>query len=444
MEERSQSENEMMSGGGSGVQSCSACGAPATLQCPKCKATFTDDDRGVEAAKNLKWTRADSVFCSQECFRAQWKTHRKRFHAPPPPTPTTPSTTAATTSLSGAQTSSSSPDGQPGWGYAVQQGVLRVPQCPNFPWTGTLRPALVGPLRSVPRSIRRPDWATTGRPRDEETSRWQRSIPVLQTPEELRGIREACVLAREVLDMAAAMVKPGVTCEAIDKAVHDMAVRRGAYPSPLNYYGFPKSCCTSVNEVVCHGIPDLRPLEEGDIVNVDITVFLNGFHGDINETFAVGEIDDKSKTLVQGAYDCLVKAITAVKPGMRFRDLGDVISAHARANKLSVVRSYCGHGIGRLFHCMPSIPHYAGNKAAGVMKPGMVFTIEPMINGGDYRDVTWPDGWTAVTRDGKRSAQFEHTMIVTETGVDVLTKRLETSPPLFCVDASSVPVPPGM
>ena len=169
-------------------------------------------------------------------------------------------------------------------------------------------------------------------------------------------------------------------------------------------------------------------------MNVDITVYIDGFHGDINETFAVGEIDEDSKRLIQVTYDCLMKAIASVKPGVRFRDLGEVISEHARAHAMGVVKTYCGHGIGKLFHCMPNVPHYSRNKAVGVMRPGMVFTIEPMINAGTHKDAMWPDGWTAVTADGKRSAQFEHTMIVTEDGVDVLTKRLESSPPLFCAE----------
>ena len=397
--------------------SCFVCGAPAKLQCPKCRETYA----GAPAAAGGGgggaggWRKAFSVFCSQECFKRVWKEHKREWHA----------------SRGSDQYSL-----QKGWGYAVQRGAARVPAPPPLPfgfaWTGPLRPEKVGPMRSVPTSIPRPDWAEHGRAVQEEQSKWQRTIPVLRSESDLAGIRRACRLARECLDMAAAMVRPGVTTDEIDEAVHRMAVGRGAYPSPLNYYNFPKSCCTSVNEVVCHGIPDLRPLVEGDIVNVDITVYLDGFHGDINETFPVGEIDEDSRRLVQVTYDCLARAIAAVRPGARFRDLGEVISEHARAHGLGVVKTYCGHGIGRLFHCMPNVPHYSRNKAVGVMRPGMVFTIEPMINAGTHKDVMWPDGWTAVTADGRRSAQFEHTMIVTEEGVDVLTRRLESSPPLFC------------
>lgn len=182
--------------------------------------------------------------------------------------------------------------------------------------------------------------------------------------------------------------------------------------------------------VVCHGIPDKRELQDGDTVNVDVTVILDGFHGDLNETYCVGKVSDEKKRLIKNTYECLDKAIRTVKPGLKFRDIGVPISKHARKNGHSVVRTFCGHGIGELFHCAPNVPHYAKNKAKGTARPGMCFTIEPMINAGGWRDVQWPDGWTAVTADGLPSAQFEHTLVVTETGCDVLTKRLDSSPPL--------------
>jgi methionyl aminopeptidase len=171
-----------------------------------------------------------------------------------------------------------------------------------------------------------------------------------------------------------------------------------------------------------------RPLEEGDIVNLDISVFYKGMHSDLNETFIVGKCDRDSQKLVEGAYSCLMEAIKACKPGFLYRDLGNIIQRVAGVNGLSVVRTYCGHGVGQFFHCAPSIPHYADNKAVGVMAEGHVFTIEPMINQGSYRDRIWPDNWTAVTVDGKRSAQFEHTLLITKTGVEILTARLPTSP----------------
>lgn len=233
------------------------------------------------------------------------------------------------------------------------------------------------------------------------------------------------------MDKAHAAVRPGITTDEIDRVVHDATVAAGAYPSPLNYFHFPKSVCTSVNEVICHGIPDCRPLEDGDIVNVDVTVYLKGFHGDLNETFTVGDASDDDKELIKVAHDCLEKAIQIVKPGARYRDVGEVIQKHAQAHGFSVVKSYCGHGIGRLFHCAPSVPHYAHSKAVGIMKEGHVFTIEPMINAGTHRDVTWPDGWTACSADGKHSAQFEHTLLVTDSGAEMLTARLPNSPPLW-------------
>jgi len=215
-------------------------------------------------------------------------------------------------------------------------------------------------------------------------------------------MRIASTLGAEVLAIAGKMAKPGVTTDEIDRVVHEAIIERNCYPSPLNYRGFPKSVCTSVNEVICHGIPDNRELVDGDIMNCDVTVFYNGFHADLNETWLIGDSHtEKDKLLVQTTYECLELAIAACKPGKLYRDVGAVIQKHASKNGLSVVRTYCGHGVGELFHCSPSVPHYARNKAVGTMKPGHIFTIEPMINQGDWGDTTWPDGWTAVTTDGK-------------------------------------------
>jgi methionyl aminopeptidase len=235
----------------------------------------------------------------------------------------------------------------------------------------------------------------------------------------------------QVLDLAAAAIRPGVTTDEIDRVVHEATIAAGAYPSPYNYFNFPKSVCTSINEIICHGIPDRRKLEEGDIVNVDVSVYYKGYHGDLNETVVVGEVDEASKQLVKVTYECLHKAIAICKPGTPYREIGEVITKHAKAHGMSVVRTYCGHGIGDLFHCAPNVPHYAKNKAKGTMKVGEVFTIEPMINLGSHRDKTWPDGWTSATEDGQRSAQFEHTLVITPTGYDILTARQPTSPPLW-------------
>ncbi|KAJ1679169.1 Methionine aminopeptidase 1 [Spiromyces aspiralis] len=206
----------------------------------------------------------------------------------------------------------------------------------------------------------------------------------------------------------------------IDRIVHEACIERNAYPSPLNYYKFPKSVCTSINEVVCHGIPDQRKLKSGDIINLDVTLYHNGYHGDLNATYTIGEVDERGKELIATTRECLEKAIAMVKPGTRYRDLGAVIEKHAKSKGFSVVRTYCGHGIHSLFHCAPTIPHYAKNKTPGIMKEGHCFTIEPMINEGVSGDQTWPDDWTAVTRDGKRSAQFEHTIVVTKGGCEIL------------------------
>jgi methionyl aminopeptidase len=289
----------------------------------------------------------------------------------------------------------------------------------------------------------RPDYADhPGGVSYEEKNAKQNQIKVLDD-EEIEAMKVVCKLARECLDVAANACEVGVTTDEIDRLVHEACIEKECYPSPLNYYGFPKSCCTSVNEVICHGIPDMRPLEDGDLCNVDITVYHRGFHGDLNETFFVGNVAEKDKNLVKVTHESLMLAIGEVKPGVKFRDLGGIIQKHVQASGYSVVRSYCGHGIHRLFHTLPNVPHYAmpwyeiaaekmyyymagiENKAIGVMRAGNCFTIEPMINEGSWRDVSWPDNWTAVTTDGKRSAQFEQTLLVTDTGCEVLTKRRE-------------------
>ncbi|KAF9166217.1 Methionine aminopeptidase 1 [Actinomortierella ambigua] len=352
------------------------CSKPATLQCPSC----------------LKLKIPNSFFCSQECFKKNWATH-KAVHK-----------IMAMTSGPAAEEGGSDP-----W--------------PGFKYTGPLRPHYpLSERRAVPAEIGRPDYAETGIPVSEQNIRSSSVIEVLK-PDEIEKMRTVCRLAREVTDLGIAAVKVGVTTDEIDRVIHEATIARGAYPSPLNYNGFPKSCCTSVNEVICHGIPDQRPLKDGDIVNLDISIYKDGFHADLNETVAVGKVDADGLRLIRTTRECLEKAIAIVRPGTLYRDLGNVIEKHAKSEGFSVVKTYCGHGIHRLFHCAPSIPHYARNKAVGVMKAGHVFTIEPMISEGTWRDEMWPDNWTAVTADGKRSAQFEQTMLVTETGVEILTAR---------------------
>ncbi|ELW63370.1 Methionine aminopeptidase 1 [Tupaia chinensis] len=317
----------------------------------------------------------------QECFKGSWATH-KLLHK------------KAKDEKAKREVSS--------W---TVEGDINTDPWAGYRYTGKLRPHYpLMPTRPVPSYIQRPDYADhpLGMSESEQALKGTSQIKLLSS-EDIEGMRLVC----------------------------RACIARNCYPSPLNYYNFPKSCCTSVNEVICHGIPDRRPLQEGDIVNVDITLYRNGYHGDLNETFFVGEVDEGARKLVQTTYECLMQAIDAVKPGVRYRELGNIIQKHAQANGFSVVRSYCGHGIHKLFHTAPNVPHYAKNKAVGVMKSGHVFTIEPMICEGGWQDETWPDGWTAVTRDGKRSAQFEHTLLVTDTGCEILTRRLDSARPHF-------------
>lgn len=249
----------------------------------------------------------------------------------------------------------------------------------------------------------------------------------LKTPEEFQKMRVAGKLAAEVLDMIEPHIKPGVTTNTLNALCHDYIVNvQQAIPAPLNYEGFPKSICTSVNHVVCHGIPNDKPLQNGDIVNVDVTVIKDGYHGDTSKMFFVGEIKPFAKKLVQITQECLYLAIRMVKPGVRLGDIGHAIQQHAEKNRYSVVREYCGHGIGQIFHEDPQILHY-GKPGTGIeIQAGMTFTIEPMINMGK-RDVKLnkQDGWTVVTKDHSLSAQWEHTLGVTHEGVEVFTLRQE-------------------
>ncbi|CAE6517024.1 unnamed protein product [Rhizoctonia solani] len=365
-------------------------------------------------AKSHRLGITGSFFCAQECFKSAWVSIKPR---------------------------------QVGLEYSLDisenaQGYTRKGRCSSggciqsFPELFVYRN-----IASRISSIATPDRPT----RDPETrlcGRWWKHVALrsiqsrlnplerlrdaltikILTPEEQESMRTVCRLSREVLDIAAAAIRPGITTDEIDAIVHEETIKRGAYPSPLNYREFPKSVCTSVNEVICHGIPDQRKLEEGDIVNLDVSLYYKGFHGDLNETYPVGKISEESQKLIRTTRQCLDAAIALCKPGTLFRDLGKAIEPIARAQGCSVVRAYTGHGIHHLFHTVPNITHYAKNKMPGMMKPGMCFTIEPMINLGSSWEVEhWPDNWTAVTIDGKRSAQFEETLLVTETGVEVLT-----------------------
>ena len=245
----------------------------------------------------------------------------------------------------------------------------------------------------------------------------------LKSREEIAVLRTSCELAADVLVMIEPFVVAGITTGEIDRLCHEYIEAHGAIPSPLGYRGFPKATCTSVNEVVCHGIPSFeRTLRAGDIINVDITTFLGGFHGDTSKTFCVGEVDAASQHLVETARECLERGIATVRPSGRVGDIGAAIQEYAEARSCSVVRDFVGHGIGREFHCAPEVPHF-GKRGRGVrLRAGMVFTIEPMINAGDWRVEVLEDDWTTVTRDRALSAQFEHTIVVTEDGCEVLTR----------------------
>jgi methionyl aminopeptidase len=243
----------------------------------------------------------------------------------------------------------------------------------------------------------------------------------LHGPEAFAGMRKAGRLAAEALDMIGPYVKPGVTTEELDDRILEFALDCGAVPAPLNYRGFPRATCTSINHVVCHGIPGPKPMRNGDIVNIDVTLIVEGWHGDTSRMYGVGEISRRAERLIEVTSEALKRGIEAVKPGHSTGHIGAAIQAYAEGQRCSVVRDFCGHGLGRVFHDRPNILHY-GEKGEGVvMEPGMLFTIEPMINLGKAHVKVLADGWTAVTRDRELSAQFEHTVGVTETGCEVFT-----------------------
>jgi methionyl aminopeptidase len=240
-------------------------------------------------------------------------------------------------------------------------------------------------------------------------------------PEAFAGMRKAGRLTAEALDLLVEHVKPGVTTEALDDLIFDFAMDHGALPAPLNYRGYPKSICTSLNHVVCHGIPGPRPLKEGDILNIDVTLILDGWHGDSSRMYAVGEIPRRAERLILVTYEALQRGVAAVRPGHTTGHIGEAIQSYAEAERCSIVRDFCGHGLGDVFHDRPNILHYGKAGEGAALKPGMIFTIEPMINLGKPGVKILPDGWTAVTRDRSLSAQFEHSVGVTESGVEVFT-----------------------
>ena len=280
---------------------------------------------------------------------------------------------------------------------------------------GSVAPGAVSPRRPVPAGIERPEYVDKPTP-DKNLS------PEVKDPETIELMRVAGRVAAQAMEAAAATIAPGVTTDEIDRVGHEFLLDQGAYPSTLGYRGFPKSLCTSVNEVVCHGIPDSRPLEDGDIVNIDITAYLGGVHGDTDATYLCGDVDEESRLLVERTREAMMRGIKAALPGRQVNVIGRVIESYAKRFGYGVVRDFTGHGIGRSFHSGLIIPHYdAAPTYDTVIEPGMTFTIEPMLNlGSDAWDM-WDDDWTVVTRDRKRSAQFEHTILITDSGNEILT-----------------------
>jgi len=277
-----------------------------------------------------------------------------------------------------------------------------------------VRPGLLSPTRSVPSGIGLPPYAVSGDPGPAQSSS-------VRTADEVERMRRAGAAAAEILVQAGRAVQPGVTTDRIDALVHEATIVRGGYPSPLNYRGYPKSVCTSVNEVICHGIPDSRPLSDGDIVNIDVTIFLDGVHGDTSVTVLVGDVDDHSRRLVAETRIAMDLGIDTVRPAQPLHAIGRTIERHAQRHGLGVVREFIGHGIGTEFHSGLQVKHYFDPRDDTLLVAGMTFTIEPMLTLGDPSCALWDDAWTAVTLDGRRTAQFEHTLLVTEDGVERLT-----------------------
>lgn len=282
------------------------------------------------------------------------------------------------------------------------------------PTAAPVRPHAVSPMRRVPRDIPAPPYVGRDRPLPYTGSD-------VQSTEVIERMRAAGRLAARAMREAAAAIAPGVTTDELDRIGHDYLLDHGAYPSTLGYRGFPKSLCTSVNEVICHGIPDARPLADGDIVKIDLTAYLDGVHGDNCATFFCGQVDEESRLLSERTEEALVRAIRAVKPGRQVNVIGRVIEKYAARFGYGVVRDYTGHGVHTAFHSGLIIPHYDASYYDTVLRPGMTFTIEPMITTGTHEWELWDDGWTVVTADGSRCAQFEHTIVVTEDGAEILT-----------------------
>ncbi len=277
----------------------------------------------------------------------------------------------------------------------------------------TLQPGRISPARAVPASIPRPEYVGRRYPKTGE--------PEVKDASTIERMRVASRIAAQALAEVGRNVVPGVTTDELDRIGHEFLIARGAYPSTLGYRGYPKSLCTSLNEVICHGIPDDTVIADGDIVNIDITAYIDGVHGDTNATFLAGHVDEESRLLVERTREALMRAIRAVAPGRPFNVIGRVIESYARRFGYGVVRDFTGHGIGTTFHSGLVVPHFDDPDADIPIQTGMTFTIEPMLTLGTINYEIWPDGWTVVTADGRRTAQFEHTLLVTADGAEILT-----------------------
>jgi methionyl aminopeptidase len=277
----------------------------------------------------------------------------------------------------------------------------------------TLQPGRISPTRSVPASIARPEYVGKRYPKTGETE--------VKDAATIARMRVAARVAAQALAEVGRHVAPGVTTDELDRIGHEFLVAAGAYPSTLGYRGYPKSLCTSLNEVICHGIPDDTAVADGDIVNIDITAYLDGVHGDTNATFLAGNVGEESRLLVERTHEALMRAIKAVVPGRPLNVIGRVIESYARRFGYGVVRDFTGHGIGTTFHSGLVVPHFDDPEADAPIEPGMTFTIEPMLTLGTINYEVWPDGWTVLTADRRRTAQFEHTLLVTADGAEILT-----------------------
>ena len=279
----------------------------------------------------------------------------------------------------------------------------------------SVAPGVLSGRRSVPSSIARPEYVDRPAPA-------KYTGPEVKDAETIEKMRIAGRIAAQAMAAAAAAIAPGVTTDELDRIGHEYMLDHGAYPSPLGYRRFPKSLCTSVNEVICHGIPDDRPLQDGDIVNIDITAYIGGVHGDTDATYLCGDVDEESRLLVERTHEAMMRGIKASVPGREINIIGRVIQSYARRFGYGVVRDFTGHGIGTAFHSGLVVPHYdAAPQYNTVIEPGMTFTIEPMLNLGTVEWDMWDDNWTVVTKDRRRSAQFEHTILITDTGAEILT-----------------------